>query len=312
MNIPDFVETKYSYFLISSIEKSIEEAINKNKPALSFTRDIPNILKELASNAGLLLSVESFGVSDFTVDYITFSICVKIEHSEDLALKLLDSLVSLDIKTDDFVEYIKNDIMYSRIFTHFRNILPYPFFKNPLLKESKIRDPVDIFKCLINNSRLKSENFKIDKISSSFDKTRFSLEIPLSSLHKNITIEVSELFSLNERRAKWVREKERSIKEYESDRVPALLVSDIQYQGIKIEIDEIKKEINTMMGARDEIYKIIQEKYNELSRLNSLLSIRKSDLVSSDKKSNLPVKTDLSFPRRRLKLLSKCLDSNLL
>jgi hypothetical protein len=129
MKIPDFISSKYSYFLIHSIERSIEKAIINSKPALSFIADIPLILEELGSNVGLLTSVKSFGVSDFTDKDITFSIHIKLEHSEKLALNLLNSLVSLEIKPDDFIKYIKNDSIYSMIFTYFVNILSDSFFK---------------------------------------------------------------------------------------------------------------------------------------------------------------------------------------
>jgi hypothetical protein len=168
-------------------------------------------------------------------------------------------------------------------------------------------DPADIFRCLIDNSRINDSSFKIYKNYSSPDLLNFSLKIPLSSLHKNVSIEVSEFFDLREKKAIWNQEKMKSLKEYEDFRVPAILISDIQYQSIKIEMDEIRKEINKMVEERDEIYKIIQEKYNELSKLDAALNIRKHDVVSFDKKENLKVKTNLSFSNKKFKVLSKLL-----
>lgn len=308
VKIPDFIDREYSAFIETSIEKSIEDAISKNKPALSFIMDIPLILKDFASNVGLSLYIKSFGISDFTDKHIKFSIYVSLRHSEQLTLKLLDSLASLDIKTDDFIEYIKNDFTYSIIFA---SIFPDSIFKKPFLKNFKNMNPAEIFRCLIHNSKIKNAKLRIYENHSSYDQVNFDLTIPLSSLHKNVSMEVSEFLDLKEKKSVWSKEKLDSLIKYENIRLPAVLISDIQYQSIKIKIDEIREEINKLESQREEIYSLILKERTKLFNLESNLESRKKHLASIDKKENLPIKTSLSFSNKRYKALLKFLSYNL-
>ena len=72
------------------------------------------------------------------------------------------------------------------------------------------------------------------------------------------------LKELRLKKTKYVAEKNRLTEDYEKHRKPVVLISDIKYQAIKSELDEIKEQIEVLTAKRAEIGAKVISRSNEL------------------------------------------------
>lgn len=73
----------------------------------------------------------------------------------------------------------------------------------------------------------------------------YSIKLPLNSFPK-LNKKWQALKEIRLKKSSYLIEKERLKKEYDQHRKPVLLISDIKYQAIKSELDEIKEQIEAL------------------------------------------------------------------
>jgi glutaredoxin len=127
------------------------------------------------------------------------------------------------------------------------------------------------------------------------EKFSYDLDFDLSS-YKDIQIELEEFFTLRAKRASYINEKSRIKKEYEKERLPCVLISDIEYSVMSSDLEDLEKKKNELL----ETIKTLSQKIN----------IRKNWLANQDS-INIPLPdSSFSFDKERFDDISNCLPGN--
>jgi hypothetical protein len=127
------------------------------------------------------------------------------------------------------------------------------------------------------------------------EKFSYDLDFDLSS-YKDIQIELEEFFTLRAQRTSYINEKSRIKKEYEKERLPCVLISDIEYSVMSSDLEDLEKKKNELL----ETIKTLSEKIN----------LRKNFLANQDS-INIPLPDgSFSFDKERFDDISSCLPGN--